>query len=91
MLFQLHVLGHPAQLLADTIHTSIQTGSTFVMPSSKEQKENMKISFDTMNDFVKAGGNFIDTADIYGEGAAEKVGWLGQVTESEEELSQLKF
>ncbi|TPX38342.1 hypothetical protein SmJEL517_g00172 [Synchytrium microbalum] len=58
--------------------SEICLGSTFVMPASSDQAANIKIAMTTMSEFVAAGGNFIDTADAYGNGAAEKMigGWL---------------
>ncbi|TPX38341.1 hypothetical protein SmJEL517_g00173 [Synchytrium microbalum] len=58
--------------------SEICLGSTFVMPASADQAANIKSAMTTMSEFVAAGGNFIDTADAYGDGAAEKMigGWL---------------
>ncbi|TPX34966.1 hypothetical protein SeMB42_g07244 [Synchytrium endobioticum] len=52
--------------------SEICLGSTFSLPSSKDERQNIQTSFDVLNEFLHSGGNFIDTANIYMNGGAEK-------------------
>jgi len=67
---QYNYLGRTGLKVSELCFGAMTFGENQMMlPSEHDQQ----VCFDLLDTFVKAGGNFIDTADAYGKGNSEKV------------------